>query len=445
MTLEHSIEIIESKIKIGIETEEIEKYYYNLLSESLKKKKFENFRKLLDYSVKLNIFIDVKKIPNRFEIISNLIVNCIYDALEGPDYQNFLGTQIEILKFCNKFNLFEKDRYLKKDIKLFEELKKDKIIIANLKDIFGTISNSLLYFVFHIMPRGLYGFFKFLEKSYAGFTMKYVLNYFNQYASYRLFVQKIGKVSDFLEKFDKIYEEYKQNTIISSDKISFIKFNYLGKSLLVSTENILKNREKILELENYHFYSLAMVELGGLGPQGHGFIYSTPRGELIEICSDARETEAIIVKYKKFKKQQFLKKLETHLSHLTINHTIQKKIIKYLSEVLKIEELIDYYKKKPILDQIIKYLNEDQNFPQKNESEFQNLINNISNELTLILRTIRMEDQFKTRMKLVHEDKLKSEEVAKYTCLNEKSHYDVLRERVFYQNLLTKFYKIFER
>ena len=56
-----------------------------------------------------------------------------------------------------------------------------------------------------------------------------------------------------------------------------------------------------------------------------------------------------------------------------------------------------------------------------------------------------MEDQFKTRMKLVNEDKLKSEEVAKYTCLEDKSHYDVLRERFFFQNIMSRFKKILIR
>ena len=52
-----------------------------------------------------------------------------------------------------------------------------------------------------------------------------------------------------------------------------------------------------------------------------------------------------------------------------------------------------------------------------------------------------MEDQFKTRMKLVHQNKLKSEDVGKYTCLEEKSHYDVLRERFFFQNEINWFFE----
>ena len=99
------MEIIESKIKIGIEKEEIEKYYYKLLSETLRDSKFVNFKKIFDHSIKFDVFLDVKKIPERFEIISSLIINCIQGAMRGYDYQTFLGDQIEILKTCNKFNI----------------------------------------------------------------------------------------------------------------------------------------------------------------------------------------------------------------------------------------------------------------------------------------------------------------------------------------------------
>ena len=160
------------------------------------------------------------------------------------------------------------------------------------------------------------------------------------------------------------------------------------KKILVSPENIIKNRDKIVNPNIYHFYSLAMVQLGGLGPQGHGFLYSTPRGELIEICSDAKETEAIIIKYKKFKKQQFLKKLEIHLSNLAIDEEIKKNVVAYLFDVLNKEEIVDYFNKKPILDRIETYLRQDKSFHQRNKSGIQNLIRLISNEITLILRSI---------------------------------------------------------
>lgn len=464
MSSEHFIDILESKIKIGLEKEEIEKYYYSLLTRFLKKGNFENFKNIIDHSIKLNIFLDVKKIANRHKIISNLITNCILSVFRESNYQTFLGEQIAILKFCNEYNLFEKTSFLKKDLELIKDIRQDKVIIANLKDIFGIVSDSLIYYLYRLLPRTLYRIFKYSKQFNNSLFIdsldqdfSFLLKFFNNYSSYNLFIKKIGNVSDFLEEFDKIYGEYKNKTLINNAKISFITYNYevdedIGmyetniekkeKKILVSPENIIKNREKIISPNDYNFYSLAMVLLKGLGPQGHGFLYSTPRGELIEICSDAKESEAIIVKYKQFKKQQFLKKLETQLSNLTIDEEIKNKMVSYLFDILNNNDIVDYSKKKQILDKIKTYLREEKSIHQINELDFQNLIKLISNEITSILRRIKIEDQFKTRMNLVNENKLKSEEVARYTCLEEKSHYDVLRERSFFQNIINQLRKI---
>ena len=59
----------------------------------------------------------------------------------------------------------------------------------------------------------------------------------------------------------------------------------------------------------------------------------------------------------------------------------------------------------------------------------------------MILKRIKLKDQFMTRMDLVAKGKLKSEEIAKLTSLRGKSHYDVLRERMFLQNKPKWFFK----
>ena len=82
---------------------------------------------------------------------------------------------------------------------------------------------------------------------------------------------------------------------------------------------------------------------------------------------------------------------------------------------------------------------------EEQEKKIDELINKISDALSLILREIKLEDQFKTRMDLVVEDQIRSEDVAKLTSLRGKSHYDVLRERFFFQYIVKWFHEIYLR
>ena len=195
--------------------------------------------------------------------------------------------------------------------------------------------------------------------------------------------------------------------------------------------------------DNYNFYCISMVLLGGLGPQGLGFTYSTPKGEIIEICSDQKETEAIIIKFKQFLRNKFLSKLDKELSKLGLIIGTRQRIIDFLSEILSNKEIVNYYDRDSILKKIRYKLYQIDGFQQINTSELEDIINKISKAVTLILRKIKLKDQFITRMDLVEKGKIKSEDIAKLTSLKGKSHYDVLRERFFYQYIVDWFYEIF--
>jgi hypothetical protein len=212
----------------------------------------------------------------------------------------------------------------------------------------------------------------------------------------------------------------------------------------VSPQNILKNIDNISAQDTYNFYSLSMVLLGGLGPQGLGFTYSTPKGEIIEICSDQKESEAIIIEFKQFQKRKFLKKLEKELTNLDINIVTKDNIINYLSDILDPNKLINYHHKDLILGNIKKYLYQFDEFQNQNKSDLEKLLREISQAISIILRSIKLKDQFITRMDLVAQDKIKSEDIAKLTSLKGKSHYDVLRERFFYQYIVNWFYQIYQ-
>lgn len=76
-----------------------------------------------------------------------------------------------------------------------------------------------------------------------------------------------------------------------------------------------------------------------------------------------------------------------------------------------------------------------------NETELEEIFRDISIAISIIFKKIRLKDQFMTRMDLVAKGKLKSEDIAKLTSLRGKSHYDVLRERMFLQNKPKWFFK----
>jgi hypothetical protein len=48
-------------------------------------------------------------------------------------------------------------------------------------------------------------------------------------------------------------------------------------------------------------------------------------------------------------------------------------------------------------------------------------------------------------MNLIEEGNIKSEDIAKLTSLKEKSHYDVLRERFFFQNQIKWLFKLYSK
>ncbi len=538
----------------------IEKHFYEDLSTCLKYGHFESFRKLFNSSIDFNIFVDVEKIPNRFDIISTLLLSCT-DKVSNGYQTSALGEIIAILRFCNEFNLLE--RKLKEtEEEALKDVKKDKLFLANLKDLFGKISNSFIFYVYDAMPRDLYEYFINNPISYfpdRDGLMYYIKNiFFDQYTIYGLSVRYLSSIEQFLNTFEKnslFYKQQKDNHKVNSsikDK-EFMEFDIVYKyrtyyydtdeeheyreikKHLVSPENILKNLDNILAKENYNFYNLSMVVLGGLGPQGLGFTYSTPKGEVIEICSDQKESEAIIIKFKQYLKRKFLRELEKKLASIGIKVEIRVKINNYLTEIFNPKELISYNDRVSTLRKIKSYLNDefqqkyttelneiiskisevfyiihrkrikiwyklffkrkffrklekemtnlsikfdirkrvnellteilnpkdffnnyDNNsilkeirnflsyeFQQRLQSELNEINRKISKAFLIILREIKLKDQFKTRMDLVTKDKIKSEDIAKLTSLKGKSHYDVLRERFFFQYIVDWFYDLY--
>ncbi|MFX1313577.1 MAG: hypothetical protein ACFFHD_13365 [Promethearchaeota archaeon] len=440
--------------------------YYKELAKCLKYGEFENFKELFNASIDFNIFIDVKKIPKRFEFISKLLIKLI-DRISTEYQTSALGDQIDILRFCNEYGLLERE-LTEEEKNSIKKIKNNKLLLANLNDLFGYISDSFISYLHLIYPRNLYDYF--MSRANSNFQdidglMHYIKNnFFNQYTVYGLSVRYLSSIGKFIDIFNKNYklfknEKSKEKIDLSNKDKRFMEFNviyrtfYYGiedsrefreiKKHLVSPDNILKNLNNIIERKSYNFYSISMVLLGGLGPQGLGFTYSTPKGEIIEICSDQKENEAIVIKFKQYLKRKFLNALKIELTNFKINSIISNKIIEFLSEILDPRELINYNDKDSILKKIIEFLKQIDEFQKDYKWELEEIIRKISYAISIIFRKIKLKDQFITRMDLVSKGKIKSEDIAKLTSLRGKSHYDVLRERFFFQYVVDWIYEIY--
>jgi len=419
----------------------LERTYYGALSKCLVSSRFNEFGQLFNYSDKLGIFIDISNI-NIAEIITKLHI----EGLNAGDR----GRIIKLVRFFNKYSLFERN-FTTEQLKIIQEIKKnDKLLSINLKDLFGNVSDSLIFYVCKMMP---HDYLVWLRDRERGFVMnpKSLENWTDYFSIYGLSVRNLGRVEDFIKEV-----ESKQNSDGLTENTLTLVFNprYIynlndlriirvyREEHLVYPENILKNKENILDKDNYNFYSLSMVIFGGLGPEGFGFTYSTPKGEVIEICSDQKETEAIIIRFKQYLKRKFLDKFEKEMDSLNIDIDIRRKIIKYLSEIINPKDLISYYNKDPILRKIRNFLFQFNEFQRRmDDTEIEEIFRVISIAISIIFKKLELKDQFMARMDLVAKGKLKSEEIAKLTSLREKSHYDVLRERIFLQNKPKWFFK----
>ncbi|MFX1427961.1 MAG: hypothetical protein ACFFBE_16025 [Promethearchaeota archaeon] len=461
--MKHSDEILK-KLKVSISVsknkESIEKYYYQALTRCLKTGDFDSFKKLFNASVDFDIFIDVSKIPKRFDSISELLLNCTKRILNG--YQiSALGDQIDILRACNDFNLLETE-LTKQEIEAINKIKKDELFLNNLFDLFGRVSDSFLCYVYLEFPRIIYNYIKEVPNEYFSNLNNLMYNiktqFFNQYTIYGLSVRNLSTTKQFMDVFKKKYAE-REHSGLHNKEDKYMNFGityqtiYYGveenhvfrerKDHFIAPINILSNLDNILDKKSYNFYSISMVLLGGLGPQGLGFTYSTPKGEIIEICSDQKETEAIVIKFKQYLKKKFLNRLQNELSTFDIRDEIVEKIVNYLSDTLNPRKKIDYYDRNLILNRVKDFLDETDEFQLKNNTEIPVIIKKISKAISLILRDIELKDQFMARMDLVAEGKIRSEDIAKLTSLKGKSHYDVLRERFFWQYIVDKMYEFY--
>ena len=422
MGLNQTFDLILANIKTGKSRQEREDLYYNNISRYLNDGNLTYVEQLFDWSIELDIHLIPSKIPDLSVILSNLLINCIHNL----DFSEIF----HILRFCNEYNLLEKNMN-SKESRLIQACYDDEILMKNLMDLFGDITPYFLTYLRTKMPKHLYRFYN--ESGYftseKRFGIDIIMSFLDRYVIYGLSVQNLGDVRNFLRRIEERF---------SNSNSRFEKFIFHNKTHLICPEVLLEMKEKILS-KKYNFFNLSMIISHGIGPQGLGFTYSTPKGEIIEICSDRKENEAIIIKFKQFLSTKFIKELKSELAKYSVNESIIRKISSHLTNILTDDKLVGYFIKDELFSEIKKFFT----LSGIQSDDLSAIWNKVDSSLSNVLRPIEIVDQFKTRMNLVARKKLRLQDVPKLTSLREKSHYDILRERLFFQYTTEWFYKTY--
>ncbi|MHA1733284.1 MAG: hypothetical protein ACTSU5_15155 [Promethearchaeota archaeon] len=425
--------------------EMIEEAIYRGLSWCIHGGKIGRFEQLVAFAYDHEFIVEVLKIPERLEAITKLVV----DSIHLQRIENIF----EYIRFGTKYDLFYR-QLTGSERELARRVKKNELYSANLEDLFGAVPDSLVVFLFQDLPYQLYK--KFLEQNHLfninssiGSLGIQFRNLLDNYTMYGLSIRKIGTVEGFLQEYEKVrrdVEEARKGGKMAGD---FVTFTIGKKKHLVSIKSVERIKSRLLARpKKYEFLNVSMVLRSGLGPQGKGFTYSTPfgaTGELVEICSDAEENKAYIIKFKHFLKHAFLEKLRDELDTLQITKSVQQEVIQFFDSHIVTGQKVNPAEVSKITGELSSYLERVVHHDRENTSEqVRALVRDIEQVVNRLLVPITMEDQFKVRMELVSKGQISSAEVAKLTSLREKSHYDILRERFFFQVLVETFIKSFD-
>jgi hypothetical protein len=215
----------------------------------------------------------------------------------------------------------------------------------------------------------------------------------------------------------------------------FLNFTSFSETHLINGEILKKIRTKRDSNDpEYEFPIISMIIRGGLGPQGKGFSYLTPFDEICEICSDIKENKAYVLEYKKYLKRAFINELDKIVDSWKISTQDKEKIVEFLDSNIQLN-MIDSSEIDYIFNKIDKFFNimAKDNTRVKIDQHFRS---KLKMGVQKILLPIEMQDQFMLRMDLIKNKTIDEKEVSKIVSLGNVSHYDMLVQRFFFQNLV---------
>ncbi|MHA1267626.1 MAG: hypothetical protein ACTSRS_20485 [Candidatus Helarchaeota archaeon] len=396
------------------------------------------------------VLVDLSRIPEKAHKISDLFV---YNLQTGMNIDEIF----RILQFANDYELFTDDP---QDIKFVLPEDAQNLLLANLKHLFGTLSEGFFQFIVYYLPNRLSEFLlnpTNFALDYQGplqERINFIYSIIDMYSNYGLRTRKIGLFKDYLKIYERNKKPYAENYFIFKIKqTDLIEFgNTIGPIRLFADaispyerhliyDPLLQRIQQKFEANqySYEYPIVAMVVTGGTGPQGKGFAYLTPLGEVIEVCSDARQNLAYIIEYKKYLKSIFLQKLEKHIQSWNISPKLKKEIIDFFQKSIH-THMVDFHEIEMILERdIYNYFKTRVKTKEATDPEF---LAFLRKSLLDILIPVQLEDQFKVRMDLITKGQLSEIEVARLVSLGDISHLDILNQRLFFLLLVDNITRI---
>jgi len=403
--------------------------------------------KFIDLFNKLDASLDIdfQKIPNISQKISTLIGTSLEMSVMSSDFFTF----INILRIGGKYRLLKSSIDKRNVYKKVKGTPISHLYLENLKALFGNIDQEFIDYILYDLPYVTLNLIRTRMRDYTNtaFEVSDLKRYVeNVFYAYTLRTRKVASFEDYIKWFHEGKRKFDDDFVALDVKVDFqgdflnfeMQFIDFDETHVIDEQIFLNvvdlhQKEKIL----YDFPIISLVTSGGVGPQGKGFAYLTPMNEVVEICSDISQNQAYILKFKQFLKSFFLKHLKQKLQDEITTGKATEALILFLEEEIQLEMInISHYE--IIVEKIEEYV--DKNKVILNDKN--DFIDFVKQSLLQILAPVKLEDQFKLRMQLIRENKLRLTDVSKLVSLGDVSHYDVLNQRQFFIHSLDHLDKI---
>ncbi|MBD3228511.1 MAG: hypothetical protein GF329_10015 [Candidatus Lokiarchaeota archaeon] len=390
-------------------------------------------------------------IPELIARISNIIPKISRLLMLNIQIYN-INLIFGILRDINEFGLLDEIEFDCKTNEIIASKSQYNLIVDCLTDLFGKPNENFLSYIVKELPNFVINYLRNDSRYFFGESIRVednvslIKDLLDGYTMYGLNIRKIADYEDFLQLYDNrkkssrikgyhILEISKNTEIAGNYPFDFLNFTTFSEVHLINDDILARIRkERDSKTYKYEFPIISMIVRGGLGPQGKGFSYLTPYNEICEICSDIKENKAYVLEYKKFLKRQFISELYNLIETWNISKQDKEEIIEFLDMNIQLN-IIDSSQINYIYNKVDKFFSE---FSKKDSSILINekFRKKLKDGVRKILLPIELQDQFMLRMDLIKEGNIDETEVAKLVSLGNVSHYDMLAQRFFFQNLV---------